>query len=81
MGRKLGLCPFGEGELGPHLTQGGRAEAYLRAKFHLDPSNRLATIYQRYRQTGQDRTDRIGRTVFSNGRPKIPRYAAGLRPW
>jgi len=32
-----------------------RAEAYLRAKFHLDPSNRLATIHQRYRQTGQDR--------------------------
>jgi len=50
-----------------------RAEAYLHAKFHLDPSNRLATIHQRYRQTGQtdrqDRTDRqrtdsIGRTVI-----------------
>jgi len=26
---------------------------YLHAKFHLDPSNRLATIHQRYRQTGQ----------------------------
>ena len=33
-----------------------RVEAYLRAKFHLDPSNRLATIHQRHRQTGQ--TDR-----------------------
>jgi len=36
------------------------AEAYLRAKFHLDPSSRLATIQQRYRQTeqtGQDRQD------------------------
>jgi len=22
-----------------------RAEAYLRAKFHLDPSNRLATVH------------------------------------
>jgi len=33
-----------------------RAEAYLRVKFHLDPSNRLATVHERYRQT--DRTDR-----------------------
>ena len=32
------------------------AEAYLHAKFHLDPSNRLATIHQRYRQDRQ--TDR-----------------------
>jgi len=28
-----------------------RAETYLRAKFHLDPSNGLATVFQRYRQT------------------------------
>jgi len=27
------------------------AEAHLHAKFHLDPSNRLAKIHQRYRQT------------------------------
>ena len=39
------------GKLGPHLTH--VAGAYLHAKFHLDPSNRLATIHQRYRQTGQ----------------------------
>jgi len=42
-------------------------EAYLHAKFRLDPSNRLATIHQRHRQTyiqtGQ-RTDSIGRTVL-----------------
>jgi len=31
-----------------------KAEAYLRAKFHLDPSDRLATVHERYRQ---DRTD------------------------
>jgi len=30
-----------------------RPEAYLRAKFHLDPSNRLATVHERHRQTGQ----------------------------
>jgi len=28
-----------------------RDEAYLHAKFNLDPSNRLATIHQRHRQT------------------------------
>jgi len=32
-----------------------RDEAYLRAKFHLDQSNRLATMHQRHRQ---DRTER-----------------------
>ena len=49
---------LGEGELGPHLTQCGQAEAYLHANFHLDPSNRLATIHQRHRQVRQtDRTD------------------------
>ena len=43
-----------------------RAEAYLLAKFHRDPSNRLATIHQRHRQTGQtgQRSDSIGRTVL-----------------
>jgi len=39
------------------------AEAYLHAKFHLDPSNRLATIH-RYRQTYRQRSDSIGRTVL-----------------
>jgi len=56
MGRKLGAVHtfLGEGELGPHLNNVVRAEAYLHAKFHRGPSNRLATIHQRYRQ---DRTD------------------------
>jgi len=27
--------------------------AYLHAKFHLDPSNRLAMIHQRHRQRGR----------------------------
>jgi len=54
-----------------------RAEAYLHAKFHLDPSNRLATIHQRYSQTGQtDRQDRqridsIGRTVLQTVAQKL----------
>jgi len=52
-----GLFPFfREGELGPHVKQCGRAEAYLHAKFILESSNHLATMHQCYRQTGQ--TDR-----------------------
>jgi len=39
-----GRAPFRRGELGPHLTQRRWAEAYLRTKWHLDPSSRLATI-------------------------------------
>jgi len=60
-----GLCHLGE--LGPHLTQccGGRAsEAYLYAKFYLDPYNFLVTIHQRHRQA-EDRTDRqTGRQIY-----------------
>jgi len=65
MGLALRDCAhLGEEDLGPHLTQCGQgAKAYLRAKFHLDPSNGLATIHQRYRQTGEThRTDRTGQT-------------------
>jgi len=39
----------------------------MHAKFRLDPSNRLATVHKRYRQTGQTDiqwTDSIGRTVL-----------------
>ena len=57
MGRKLerGLPPF----------WGGVSWVPMRAKFHLDPSNRLATIHQRYIQdkTDRQRSDSIGRTV------------------
>jgi len=59
MGQKLGVgacAPFGEGELGPILHNVARAEAYLHAKFHLDPSNRLVTIHKRYRQYRTERT-------------------------
>ena len=45
MGLKLGApLLFGEEGLGPHLTQSRLAEAYLHTKWHLDASNRLATI-------------------------------------
>ena len=39
-----GLCPFREWDLVPILHNVARAETYLRAKFHLDPSSRLGTI-------------------------------------
>jgi len=39
------LCPFRGGELGPRLSQCGQVRGLpMRAKFHLDPSSRLATI-------------------------------------
>jgi len=53
------------------------AEAYLRAKFHVDPSNRLATVHQRYRQTDRTRQDRqdngpiAGRTVLQTVAQKL----------
>jgi len=33
------------------------AETYLSIKFHVDPSNRLATMHERDRQSGQTRQD------------------------
>jgi len=64
-----GLCPFLE-DWFPIERNVAKAEAYLYAKFHLDPSNRLATVHQRHRQTRQDRqttngpADSIGRIVL-----------------
>ena len=55
------------------------AEAYLRMKFHLDPSNRLATnnIHQCYRvdrqtnRTDRQRFDGIGQTVLQTVAQKL----------
>ena len=47
-----------------------RAEVYLREKFHLDPSNRLASIHERHRQDRQ-RSDDIGRTVLETVAQKL----------
>jgi len=66
MGGKVGglLCPF-FGDMGPHLTTspGPRPTSVPSV---IDPFNRLATIYQRYRQdrTDRQRSDSIGRTVL-----------------
>ena len=76
-------CCTSSGGAGPHLTQCGlsrASEAYLHAQLHLDLSNRLATIHQRYRQTdrtGQEvqRSDSIGRTVLQTVAPKSPHFS------
>ena len=51
-----------------------RAETYLHAKFQLDPSNRLATVRQRQRQTdrqtGQTTVRQHRMNRFTDGRPK-----------
>jgi len=76
MGRKLGGVPLrGEGGGSPSSTM-ARADPYLRAKFHLDPSNRLATVHQRRspdRQTGL-----AGQRPESIGEPFLTRDAAML---
>jgi len=54
MGRKVGAAvPLFMGSWVPIEYSVAWAEGYLRTKWRLDPSNRLATIHQRYRQTGQ----------------------------
>jgi len=51
IGRKLGegCAPYGGGKLDPHVTQSD-LDGSIHTKWHLDPSNRLATIHQRHRQ-------------------------------
>ena len=56
--------PLGEEGLGPHLTQCARDEAYLYAKFHLDPSSHLPQCTNVTDRTDIQRTDSIGRTVL-----------------
>ena len=66
-GRKRGaaLPLSGEGTGSPILHNVASAEAYLRTKYYLDSSDRLATIHRRYRQTDrQTDNDSIERTVL-----------------
>jgi len=48
MGRKLGAAMPISGQLGVHLTQCGLGRGLSPSKWHLDPSNRLATIPQHH---------------------------------
>jgi len=51
------------------------AEAYLRAKFHFDPSNRLARVHERHRQTGQTDDGPIAQSEpFYKRSPKTVRH-------
>jgi len=62
----LGTVPLWGGGAGSPL-QCGQGEAYVHAKFRLDPSSRLATVHQRHRETDRtdrQRTDSKGRTVL-----------------
>ena len=66
-GRKLGaVVPISVKGAGSSLHSVAWAEAYPHIKWHPNPSNRLATIHQSYRQDRQtDRrwSDSAGRTV------------------
>ena len=74
MGRKVGSAvPHSVmGSMDPIKHNVAWAEAYLRTTWYPDPCNRLSTIHQRHRQTGQDRqrSDSIGRTVLQTVAPK-----------
>jgi len=55
-------------------------DAYLHANFHLDPSNRLVTIHQHYRQTGQtDRTGQIDNGLVAYGEPFYKRLPKNIK--
>jgi len=51
--KNWGVPRWERGSWVPFYHNVARAEAYLHDNFHLDPSNRLATIHQRHRQTGR----------------------------
>ena len=67
MGRKLGVVPlFGRGSWVIIQHKIARAEAYLRAKFHLDPSNRLATVHERHKKDYERVFIRCGESFVMN---------------
>jgi len=89
MGRKLGSCaPFGEGDLGPHLTHCGQGRGlHVPARQVSSWSIQPFGHYTPTLQTDEDRPDngliayRANR--FTNGRPKcrltpVEKYASGL---
>jgi len=56
----------------------------MHAKFHLDPSNRFATVHQHHRQDRKDRTDtQTGQTdnsLIAQGKPFYKRFAKNGLP-
>jgi len=76
MGQKLGavpLCWGGPGSPSNTMWPGPRPTCVPSFMiFHLDPSNRLATIHQRYRQDGdRQRCDSIRQTVLQMVAQKV----------
>jgi len=65
-----GCAPLGRESWIPIKHNVAGAEAYPHAKFHLDLSNRLATIHKHRRQDRQ-RSDSIGRTVLQTVAQKV----------
>ena len=61
--KNWGLCPFWGGGAGSLSNNIAWAEAYLCTKWHLHPSNRLATIHQHYKET--DMTDDNSPVAYS----------------
>jgi len=51
--------PHSVGGAESHVTKFAWAEAYLRTKWHLDPSNHLVTVHQCYRQTDMTDSDPV----------------------
>jgi len=88
MGRKLGGCAlFGEGQLGPHLTQCDQGRGLCMPSLILIRPRR-PTVWSRYsnvtgRQTGQDnvRTDSIGRTVLQTVATVLQTAAQNRAVW
>jgi len=72
VGRKEGAAvPLSGKELGPDLTQCRLGQALPRTEWYLDPSSRLGTIHQRYRQTDRTTVRQHKANRFTNGHPKI----------
>jgi len=72
---KMGVCPlffWGAGSPSNTKSPGSRPTS-MSIKFNFDPSNRLVTIHQRYRQT--DRTDRTGQRCDCIGRTVLQTVA------
>ena len=75
VGRKVDgvlLFPYRSAELGPHLTQYGLGRGillYQVASWSIHPFGHCTPTLQTDR-TNRQLSDSIGRTVFTNGRPK-----------
>ena len=81
-----GLCPFGEGKVGPHLTQCGQGRGLPARQVSsscVQPFGHSAPTLQTDRtdrQTGQ-RSDSIGRTVLQTVAQKLSQAGGITERW